>query len=128
MTDENRDPRDRYKPAAGDRDEERIDELLSALADSHRRYALSYLRDAERASLTETARQVAARKRGCAPPAVPDASLEAVEIRLIHVHLPILKETSLVEYDERSEQLVFRDPPALVERCLDHCFDRRSAG
>ncbi|AEH37450.1 DUF7344 domain-containing protein [Halopiger xanaduensis] len=106
----------------GDR-QARIDELLAALADVRRRYVLYYLRNEHQASLTETARQVAAWDCDRSPSAVRDETLEGVEIELYHVHLPMLEEADVLEYDERSEQLVFRDPPSLVECCLDQCLD-----
>ncbi|RKD97551.1 DUF7344 domain-containing protein [Halopiger aswanensis] len=101
----------------------RIDELLTALADARRRYVLYYLRDERRASLTETARQVAAWDSDRSPTAVRDETLEDIEIQLYHIHLPMLEEADILEYDDRSEQLVFRDPPSLVECCLDQCLD-----
>lgn len=110
-------------PVPDDDRQARIDELLGALADARRRYVLYYLRDERQASLTETARQVAAWDCDRPLSAVRDETLEDVEIQLYHVHLPVLEEADILEYDERSEQLVFRDPPSLVESCLDQCVD-----
>ncbi|MDS0476887.1 hypothetical protein [Natrinema sp. 1APR25-10V2] len=104
--------------------QERFNEILTALADTHRRYVLYYLQDEEQASLTETAKHVAAWKQDCPPTEIQDKRIENFEIQLYHNHLPLLEEMCLVEYDDRSEQLVFRDPPELVDLCLDHCTDQ----
>ncbi|MDS0476861.1 hypothetical protein [Natrinema sp. 1APR25-10V2] len=106
----------------------RMDEILTALADTHRRYVLYHLQDVEQASVTDTAEQVAAWKEENPPPAVPDDAVEQCELRLSHHHLPTLEEMSLIEYDDRSKQLVFTDPPELVDLCLDHCADRDLPG
>lgn len=104
--------------------QERFDEILGALADTHRRYVLHYLQDEKQASLTETAQHVAAWKHDCPPAEVQDDQIEDLKIQLYHNHLPMLEDLCLLEYDNRSEQLVFRDPPELVELCLHHCADR----
>lgn len=102
----------------------RFDEILSALADTHRRYILYYLQEEERASLTSVAQQIAAWKQDRPPAEVQDGVVDDLEIRLYHNHLPRLEDMCLIEYDDRSKQMVFRDPPELVELCLDHCVDR----
>jgi len=102
----------------------RIDEILTAIADTHRRYVLYHLRDVEQASVTDTAKQVVAWKEENPPSAVTDDAVERWELRLSHNHLPAFEEISLIEYDDRSEQLAFSDPPELVDLCLEHCADR----
>lgn len=103
---------------------QRIDEIFTALADIRRRYVLYCLRAETRASLTDIVAQVAAWEHETSVDDIPDESLESLKIELYHNHLPTLRESSVIEYDERSEQLVYRDPPALVERCLEHCADQ----
>lgn len=127
MTDNDRnteDTTDQTTPISDGGQQERFDEILGALADAHRRYILHYLQDEEQASLTETAKHVAAWKHNCPPAEIQDERITDLEIQLYHNHLPMLEDLCLVEYDDRSEQLVFRDPPELVELCLDHCADR----
>lgn len=104
--------------------QDRFDEILSALADTDRRYILYYLREEGRASLTSVAQQVGAWKQECPPAEVKDEVVNDLEIRLYHTHLPRLEDMCLIEYDDRSKQMVFRDSPELVELCLDHCADR----
>ncbi len=43
---------------------------------------------------------------------------ESVEIDLYHVHLPMLEREGLIEYDERSGEIVGRDWPAGLDRLL----------
>lgn len=127
MTDSNSDETDTTGHNASISDggrQDRFDEILTALSDTHRRYALHYLQNEEQASLTETAKHVAAWKHDCPPTEIQDDRIDDLEIQLYHNHLPMLEEMCLVEYDDRSEQLVFRDPPELVELCLDHCADQ----
>jgi len=45
--------------------------------------------------------------------------LRTRETVLRHVHLPKLREADIVEYDERSRQVAFRNLPAIVECCLE---------
>lgn len=102
----------------------RLDDFFRALADSRRRYALYYLREEERASLAETARQVAAWEHECPPDDVSDETVENLKIDLYHNHLPRLRDATLLEYDQRSGMLVYRDPPDLVSACLDLSYPR----
>lgn len=127
MTDDHRDANDEIRrcnavPTSGQ--QQRLDEILSALADTRRRYVLHYLQTERQASLTDAARQVAAWQHECSPTDIRDELLEDLETRLYHADLPMLEDLRLIEYDDRSGQLLFREPPALVEMCLDHCADR----
>lgn len=102
---------------------QRADEILTALADARRRYVLYYLRDEKQASLAEIAKQIVAWEREASVDTVSDKTPEKIKVQLYHSHLPKLREASIVEYDDRSKQLVLRDSPELVELCLDHCAE-----
>lgn len=103
---------------------QRFDDIFAALADSRRRYVLHYLQNEERGSMTDVARQVVAWEHEVPADEIPDEVISEIKLLLYHNHLPKLREARLVEYDERSEQLLFRDPPELVETCLEHCAKR----
>lgn len=100
---------------------QRADEILTALADIQRRYVLYYLRDEERASVADVAERLAVWEYDAPADEIPETAIEEYRTVLYHEHLPMLREAQLVEYDERSEQLVFRDCPDLAELCLEHC-------
>lgn len=107
----------------GDR-RQRFDEILAALADTRRRYVLYYLRSEKRGSVTDVARQIVAWEEAHPSEDAPDELLEDLILTLHHAHLPKLRKAALIEYDERSKQLVFCDPPKLAERCLEYCMER----
>lgn len=88
---------------------------------TRRRCVLHYLQTERRASLTEIATQLAAREHEIPSAAMADEDRDDPKTRLYHDHLPTLHEMRLIEYDRRSETIVVRDPPALVDRCLEHC-------
>ncbi|MDS0477095.1 hypothetical protein [Natrinema sp. 1APR25-10V2] len=96
--------------------------------DTYWRYALYHLRDVEQASVTDTAKQVIVWKEENPPSTVTDDAVERRELRLSHNHLPALEEISLIEYGDRSEQLVYSNPPELVDLFLEHCTDRDLLG
>lgn len=96
-----------------------VDALLDALSHSRRRYVLYFLRDEQTATLDEVARRIAAWERGVPLEAVSaDDDAEAVRAALYHKHLPVLADAMLVEYDDRSEALRYRNPPKVLEPLL----------
>lgn len=102
----------------------RFDEIYTALADQRRRFALYHLREEERASLTDVAAQIGAWERDCPVGDVPNDTRADIETALYHHHLPKLQEGGVIEYDDRSGTLVFRDPHELAELCLEYCAPR----
>lgn len=100
---------------------QRFDELFDALSDARRRYVLYHLRDETQATVSDVARQVAAWERGTDPADVDEEEIDEVRTALYHNHLPKLREARIVDYDDRTEQLVYRDPPGIVETCLERC-------
>jgi len=68
------------------------------LADRQRRTVVTVLRDSTAVTRSELATAVADRERGDG-----DATTERVETRLHHVHLPVLDEAGVVNYDPEAE-------------------------
>lgn len=89
-----------------------IDDLLLTLADEDCRSVLRYLGSSEHAvaTLDELADGVFA-QRG------PGADREALRITMYHSTLPKLADCGLVDYDERSGTIRYREQPGL-ERLL----------
>lgn len=90
-----------------------LDALLSLLADRHRRRLLEYLVDQPNGtgSIDELQRHL--RDRDGA-----SGGAEDVEIALVHVHLPMLADGNLLEYDVRSGEVRYRRHDRL-ERLLE---------
>lgn len=105
----------RHAPDGGFSD---VDTLLDALSHARRRYVLYYLQDEETSTLNEVARRLTAWETGVPVETVTDEDAEAVRAALYHKHLPILAEAMLVEYDDRSEALRYREPPRVLELLL----------
>lgn len=105
----------------------RFDEVFQALADRRRRHVLYHLRHEKQASVTEVAEQIAAWERDCPAEEVPDHVIDDLQISLYHQHFPKLQEGGAIEFDARSEVVVYRDPPDLVDHCLDFCAPREVA-
>lgn len=103
---------------------ERLDELLTALADQHRRRTLYYLQQENRAELDELAAAIAAWLHDGPECKLPDETVEKAKIELHHVHLPKLDTADVIEYDPRSSAAVYRAPPESVETFLEYCADQ----
>ncbi|MFC6719441.1 ArsR family transcriptional regulator [Natrialbaceae archaeon GCM10025810] len=103
---------------------DRIDALFDALSSKRRRQLLSLLRDETRTSVADAARRIAAWESDRSIDDVPRERASALEIELVHVHLPKLRDAGIVEYDGRSRHAVMYDPPDLVERYLDRWASR----
>lgn len=89
-----------------------IDATLRALADEHRRVTIRYLMGTPdgTASFDELRDHVTAHSSG-------DDGPRDVAIRLHHVHLPLLVDADIVDYDPRSETVRYR-AASLVENVL----------
>lgn len=90
---------------------DRLDELLSVLADRERRAILTYLRDAPTNS---------ASLENLTAALVPDSPRDRdhARIRLHHCHLPTLAETPLLSYDPATAIVQYHGDPDL-ESLLD---------
>ncbi|PCR90148.1 hypothetical protein CP557_06090 [Natrinema ejinorense] len=90
---------------AGDQtaDAEELDTMFRVLANERRRAILAVLDDQFHPVATETlARDVAVREAGTAERAVPRERVDEVLASLVHVHLPVLHDATLVGYDAES--------------------------
>lgn len=103
--------------------EAHLDDLVAALAHRRRRYALYHLREAEIADADALARQVVAWETDQAPDAVAHDEVEKVLLEFRHSHLAMLREARCIEYDERSEVVRYREPPAPLAEMLDVLAD-----
>ncbi|WP_458185181.1 DUF7344 domain-containing protein [Haladaptatus sp. NG-WS-4] len=91
-----------------------LDTAFSILSNPHRRRLLSHLADSS--DTATTVEELAG--------LFDD---HATELRLRHVHLPLLDATSAVDYDDRTETVRYRES-SLVEELLTHCSeDQRAA-
>lgn len=90
----------------------RIDEILSLLADRHRRRGLCVLRNGGGRAMTL---DTLASEIASADDVTADRA--TVETSLYHVHLPKLADAGVVEFDARSGDVRYRSVP-LVEDVL----------
>lgn len=79
-----------------------LDDILRALADQHRRYALYYLQDETEAEVEELVRQVAAWSAEKSVDDVTDDELQSLLMEFQHNHLKRLRDAGCIHYDERS--------------------------
>lgn len=95
-----------------------IDTLFATLSDARRRYVIHYLLDREDgvADVGTLAERIAAWERATDR---RDAPVEDVIVDLHHAHLPLLADVGLVEYDQRSGAVRYRD-----RRPVRDCFER----
>lgn len=106
MSDDPDQPRlhDRGADATGSLAEERIDELLDALADEHRRRLVARLARADGDALTvdEVVRDLSADV---------DLPREHLRIALLHNHIPKLDSVGLVDLDVAAETVTYTGGP-----------------
>lgn len=95
-------------------DSSNLDSVFETFSDDQRRRLLCHLSESPDGTATvDELRDVL------------DGDSRRTETRLRHVHLPHLESLSLVEYDERSETVRYRENP-LLEELLDCCFEHRT--
>lgn len=95
---------------------DQLSEVLAALADRRRRYALYYLRECGGANVDAVAERVVALERERTD---ADPTVEQVRTMLHHVHLPALRAAALVEYDPRGNDVAYAEPPVSLDALLD---------
>ncbi|MFC4541952.1 hypothetical protein ACFO5R_08440 [Halosolutus amylolyticus] len=102
-----------------------LDTIYGLLAASQRRYILYYLLDNDRANIEGLSLQLAAWENDEPVTAVSEADRKDVVVSLVHSQLPKLESHGVIEYDERSGDIVavegFDDLWAAVERA--YVFD-----
>ena len=90
---------------------EQIDQILVALSDRHRRYALYYLVDHPITDL-ETVIRTVIRHGTDHPPSQEETVQLTIEFQ--HRHLPKLEETGVIEYDKRTTTLRYHRSPVFT--------------
>lgn len=95
-----------------------VDEILDALRSKHRRYLLYYLQDEEHATLEELATQLATWEPAQSSGTSHQEHQEQLERSLYHRDLPEFAESNLIEYDQRSKHIRYREPPTVQEKFL----------
>ncbi|OAQ53897.1 hypothetical protein HTG_06410 [Natrinema mahii] len=89
-----------------------LDALFEALADERRRRALAVLADRHHPLTTATlARAVAAAEADAAGREVSQDRVDEVRAALVHVHLPLLHEATLIGYDDESSRVSYEGHP-----------------
>lgn len=99
-----------------------VDSILQALADQRRRSVIQYLRDTSDGvgRYEELAEYVCSHRTGA-------NDIEEVRSSLHHIALPVLDDAELIEYDSRSETVVYKPNP-LAEDILDAIEEHHSEG
>ena len=92
----------------------RLDQTFEALSDEQRRRLLHYL--SESSDGTATVEELTELLGG---------DPLQTELRLRHVHIPYLRDTTIIDYDDRTETIRYHGNP-LVERVLDNCLEECS--
>lgn len=104
-----------------------LDAVFEALRDRRQRYALYHLQEAEICGIDELTDRIAAWEQaegsGEQEKAENETLRTEINAALHHHHLPRLDESGLVEYDERTCTVRFREPPLVLERVLSIAAD-----
>lgn len=97
-----------------DADREALDAVFRALADERRRTVLSVLSDQYQPIGTETlARDVAAREAETTEREVSRDRVDDVEASLVHVHLPLLADATLIGHDDETGRVSYEGHPVV---------------
>lgn len=95
-----------------------LDDILGALTNQHRRYALYYLQEEREAEIEELARQVAAWSEEKPIDEVTDDELQPLHMEFQHNHLNKLRETGCIDYDERSGAIRYDASSTILDALL----------
>ncbi|RQG97011.1 DUF7344 domain-containing protein [Natrarchaeobius chitinivorans] len=108
-----------------DESDDVLSTIFGVIADSRRRTLLSVLEDWNRSVSVETlARSVAAREAETTVHAVSAKRVDRVQADLVHVHLPLLDDAGLLEYDHAENHISYDGHPILaVDRLTDESAD-----
>lgn len=98
---------------------QRLDVILRTLTHQRRRFALYLLQEEGIVELKELARQVAAWEAEKSPEEITEKELQELLNDFHHNHLPMFRDALLIEYDQRSETIRYRDPPLILPKLLD---------
>ncbi len=110
-----------------------LDGLFSALSDSRRRTILASLNHSfQQIHLETLARDDGAREQRTAESAIPKADVDQLLSNLRHVHLPLLAEADLIDYDTEKQLVAYNGHPLLrvawLHSVLDPDFRTRLTG
>lgn len=85
-----------------------LDTMFAALRDTRRRYVIYYLQQRGELAIEELAELIAATETGDDHTAIPADEQKRVNLALVHVDLPKLVETGIVEHDEDRDRVRLR--------------------
>lgn len=95
-------------------DEDALDAVFASLADDRRRTVLAVLSNQYHPITTETlARDVAAREADTTEREVSQEHVDEVLASLVHVHLPLLRDATLIGYDDETDRVSYEGHPAV---------------
>ena len=103
-------------------DASELDRYLRALQNRHRRCILYYLSETSVADIEELAQQITTEKSGSDRATTVEENREFVQTKLLHNHLPRLRDLGLVEYDERNRDVRLVDCPRVLSVLLGVCL------
>ena len=92
-------------------DEDQLNAWMRALGDEQRRATIAYLREHRSASLDELANYLAEIASGRPGRPTPPEFDRAIT-RLVHVHLPLMDEADLIEWDSEEKVVTLGAVPA----------------
>lgn len=100
-----------------------LDAVFEALRYRRQRYALYYLQETEICGIDDLTDRITAWERTEAADEPEETLRKEIKAALHHHHLPRLDDAGLVEYDERTCTVRFREPPVVLERLLSVAAD-----
>ena len=86
-----------------------LDAVYGILSESRRRYLLYYFLENDHANIEGLSLQIVAWERDVPIDTVDEAQKQRVMSSLIHSHLPKLEDHDVVEYDDRTGDIVVSD-------------------
>lgn len=119
--------RESYNEIAGDSEgrsiggvaeQKRLDEVLNVLSESRRRDILFYLRDKRTTELDRLTDHLIEVR-----PSWNTEQRDRLQTTLVHKDLPLMKDSSLIEYDRRSGDICYSNPPESLRTLLNTCED-----
>lgn len=95
-----------------------LDRVLESLSREYDRCILYYLMDHEPADFEELVNEVVVLETDESAAVAPEEVCQEIRMRLYHKRLPKLADLGLIEYDERSGTVRYRNPPPNLEEFL----------
>ena len=86
-----------------------LDAVYGILSESRRRYLLYYFLESDHANIEGLSLQIVAWEQDVPIDTVSEAQKQRVTSSLIHSHLPKLEDNGIVEYDDRTGDVVVSD-------------------